>query len=66
MVVVIVVVVVVAVVIVVVFVVVLKYPTHIHNFTTSPVTLAAPLLTVFSEQFVVTYSFLGNSPASEI
>ena len=40
----------------VIFAIVLKYLTYIHNFTISPVTLAAPLLTVFSAQFVVSFS----------
>ena len=43
-------------VVVVVFVVLLKYLTYIHNSTHSPVTLSAPLLTVFSVQFVVSFS----------
>jgi len=33
--------------------IVLKYLTFFHNSTLSPVTLSAPLLTVFSAQFVV-------------
>ena len=39
-----------------VLVIVLKYLTFLHNSTLSPVTLAAPLLTVFSAQFVVSFS----------
>ena len=40
----------------VVFAVVLKYLIYIHNSTPSPVTLSAPLLTVFSAQFIVSFS----------
>jgi len=42
--------------VVVVFIVVLKYLTIIHKFTISHVTLAAPLLTVFSAKFIVSFS----------
>jgi len=36
--------------------VVLKYLTFIYKFTISPVTLAAPLLTVFNAKFIVSFS----------
>ena len=48
--------VVVVVVISVVLGIVLKYLTHSHNSTLSPITLSAPLLTVFSVQFIVSFS----------
>jgi len=40
----------------VIFLIVLKYLTHIHNSTLSPVTLPATLLTVFSGKFIVRFS----------
>jgi len=43
-----------------VVVVVLKYLTFIYKFTISPVTLAAPLLTVFNAKFIVSVSIAGR------
>ena len=43
-------------VVVVVFEVVLKYITYIHKSTLNYITLGAPLLNVFSAQFVVSFS----------
>jgi len=36
--------------------IVLKYLTFLHNFTFSPVMLAAPLLTAFNVKFIVSFS----------